>query len=89
MSGDPAEPMDDSDRYALCKHCGWDMEWAECLYLDCEDGQYDAWEYDSINNAPGTYEICRECNGAGGHWYCPNKKCQPTQSTSVGVKDGN
>jgi hypothetical protein len=80
MSGDPAQPMDDSDRYVTCKVCGNDMEWAECYMIDCEEGFYDLGEEDCINYDPGTYVKCRECDGNGGWWYCP--VCPPSANTS-------
>ncbi len=70
--------LDYDDRRA-CSRCGWEMEWAECHMIDCEDGVYDAYEEDCINNDPGTFVNCSECHGKGGHWYCPNDKCHPTQ----------
>jgi hypothetical protein len=79
-SGKP-DFLDDDERYPKsCEVCGWDMEWAECHMIDCEDGAYDLGEEDPINYAPGTYDTCRECDGKGGWWYCPNDKCQPTQA---------
>lgn len=72
------EPRDDEyEEEPTCKHCGYQMDWAECHMIDCEDGQYDAYEQDAINNDLGTYVKCYECNGQGGHWYCPNKDCNP------------
>lgn len=80
--GDMVSGVDDYDEEPTCKHCGYQMDWAECHMIDCEDGQYDAYEQDAINNDPGTYLKCYECNGKGGHWYCPNKDCNPSPSTS-------
>lgn len=81
------EPRDDDyDEEPACKHCGYQLDWAECHMIDCEDGWYDDYEEDCINNDPGTYVICRECNGKGGHWYCANKDCNPPQLSEPDVK---
>lgn len=73
-----SEPFDYDDvEIPSCKHCGWDMSWADCHMIDCEDGEYDAYEEDCINNDPGTFVTCHECGGKGGHYYCPNEKCLP------------
>lgn len=65
-----------------CPKCGYQMDWAECHMIDCEEGYYDLGEEDCINYDRGTYVVCRECEGKGGHWYCPNKDCPPSPSTS-------
>lgn len=74
-----ANVVEDDDRYnaRICEHCGCELEWAECHMIDCEDGMYDLGEEDCINYDLGTYVKCRECDGEGGHWYCPNAKCKP------------
>jgi len=77
------EPRDDDyDEDPTCKHCGYQMAWGPCHMIDCEDGEYDAYEQDAINNDPGSYVKCDECNGLGSHWYCLNKDCNPPQSAN-------
>lgn len=58
-----------------CKKCGNGMDWADCWQIDCEEGVYDAYEEDCINNDPGTWMTCETCEGKGGWWYCPNPAC--------------
>jgi DnaJ-class molecular chaperone len=55
----------------LCPRCGSDdMEWEECYVCDGE-GEFDAYDDDPINYAPGEeYEMCRECSGNGGFLVC-------------------
>jgi hypothetical protein len=71
-----------------CPHCGYQMDWADCHMIDCEDGVYDLGEEDCINYDRGTYATCQECKGQGGWWYCPNKDCKPSPSTSSGSQNG-
>lgn len=68
-------PQYEEPDYHYCKHCGWEMDWAECHMIDCEDGVYDLGEEDCINYDPGTWATCYECNGKGGYWYCANQAC--------------
>lgn len=65
----------DEPVYQFCKKCGSEMEWVDCWQIDCEDGCYDAYEEDCINNDPGTFVICETCEGDGGWWCCPVKEC--------------
>lgn len=39
--------------------------WVRC-WTGCEDGHFDAYEDDPINNDPGDLETCDECHGKGG-----------------------
>lgn len=66
---------DEEPVYHFCKACGWEMDWADCWMIDCEDGEYDAHDQDCINFGPGSYRTCETCEGAGGWWYCQNKDC--------------
>jgi hypothetical protein len=43
--------------------------WVPC-WQGCEDGYFDAYEDDPINNDEGDLEICRECKGEGGWVVC-------------------
>lgn len=43
--------------------------WVPC-WNGCDDGYFDAYEDDPINNDPGDTEPCRECRGEGGHVVC-------------------
>jgi hypothetical protein len=57
------------DRHS-CPKCGNDLEWVECWMIDCQDGEYDAYEEDPINYSPGDMEVCSECDGNGGWLVC-------------------
>lgn len=83
VGGTPYGPVDsDYEDEPSCPDCGYQMDWAECHMIDCEDGEYDLGEEDPINYDPGTYAKCRECGGKGGWWYCPNKDCPPPENGS-------
>lgn len=71
MSESILHPDFDDDRRA-CPKCGDEMEWADCWQIDCEDGVYDTYEEDPINNSPGDYETCSTCGGHGGWLFCRN-----------------
>jgi hypothetical protein len=43
--------------------------WIPC-WLGCEDGYFDAYDDDPINNDEGDLEICTECHGEGGWVVC-------------------
>ena len=43
--------------------------WVPC-WQGCEDGYFDAYEDDPINNDEGDLEVCRECHGEGGWVVC-------------------
>ncbi len=51
-----------------CTICGSYMEWQECH--DCDDGYWDAYDEDPINESPGTVVCCHHCHGKGGYWEC-------------------
>lgn len=65
----------DEPQYHFCKKCGNEMAWADCWQINCEEGQYDEYEDDAINFAPGSYRNCETCKGKGGWWYCENPAC--------------
>lgn len=65
------EMQADAVEYAVCEKCHGDMLWTDCWQIDCENGSYDAYEEDCINNDPGTWMTCETCEGKGGWWYCP------------------
>ena len=46
-------------------HTGWVPCWN-----GCEDGYFDAYEDDPINNSEGDLGMCRECGGEGGFVVC-------------------
>lgn len=48
---------------------GNNTAWVRC-YAGCEDGYFDAYEDDPINNDPGDLETCEECGGNGGFTVC-------------------
>ena len=52
-----------------CPRCGADLEWVACFQF-CEDGWYDEYEYDAVNNARGTWVPCETCDGKGGWLEC-------------------
>lgn len=53
-----------------CVVCGDELVWVECHMHDCEEGSYDAYEEDPLWYNPGDREVCGECNGRGGWWFC-------------------
>jgi hypothetical protein len=53
-----------------CPDCGDEMDWADCVAFDCEEGLVDAYEDDPINEEPGTLVPCSQCDGQGGWWVC-------------------
>lgn len=58
----------EQDEY--CKLCGAAMTWEDCGA--CEDGALDEHDEDPINEPPGSYTPCGQCDGFGGWWVCPN-----------------
>ena len=46
-----------------------DTGWVPC-YAGCDEGYFDAYEDDPINEDPGTFEACSECHGRGGFRVC-------------------
>ena len=46
-----------------------DTGWVAC-WNGCEDGYFDAYEDDPINNDPGVMLRCSECCGHGGWTVC-------------------
>lgn len=66
----PSEQHFEYDRTPICEKCFGEMDWADCWMIDCEEGFYDAYEEDCINNDPGTYVRCEQCEGEGGWWFC-------------------
>jgi hypothetical protein len=43
--------------------------WVPC-WNGCQDGYFDAYEDDPINNDPGDLESCSACGGKGGWMVC-------------------
>lgn len=43
--------------------------WVPC-YAGCDEGMFDEYEDDPINEAPGTFSRCSECKGEGGWKVC-------------------
>lgn len=43
--------------------------WVRC-FNGCDEGYFDAYEDDPINETPGTMEVCNECSGRGGFVVC-------------------
>lgn len=43
--------------------------WVPC-WNGCEDGYFDAYEDDPINNDMGDLELCSQCHGNGGWVVC-------------------
>lgn len=62
-----------------CAKCGGEMEWADCWMIDCEDGYYDIYDEDPVNNSPGDMATCQECGGRGGWWFC--RSCERAAET--------
>ena len=52
-----------------CGTCGAEMDWGDCHAL-CDEGACDAYEDDPINESPGAFFDCAECDGEGGWWVC-------------------
>ncbi|HEU5023129.1 MAG TPA: hypothetical protein VFT60_14615 [Bryobacteraceae bacterium] len=54
-----------------CPVHGEDVEiaWVPC-YAGCDEGYFDAYDDDPINEDPGTFERCGECRGKGGFTVC-------------------
>jgi hypothetical protein len=48
---------------------GNDTAWVPC-WTGCDEGYFDAYEDDPINNDPGDEELCSECHGEGGFTVC-------------------
>lgn len=45
------------------------VAWVRC-YAYCDEGVVDEYEDDPINEDPGTFSDCPECNGNGGWSVC-------------------
>lgn len=43
--------------------------WLPC-WNGCDEGYFDAYEDDPINNDEGDLEMCQECHGRGAHVVC-------------------
>ncbi len=43
--------------------------WVPC-WMACDEGYFDEYEDDPINNDPGDVSLCIECRGAGGFVVC-------------------
>jgi hypothetical protein len=43
--------------------------WIRCR-AGCDEGLFDEYEDDPINEDPGTFSMCSECNGEGGWDVC-------------------
>jgi len=57
-----------------CPKCGAEpTHWRRCTEIDCDDGFIDLYDEDPINEDPGTFRTCPECQGTGIHHWCP--KC--------------
>ena len=60
----------------FCPDCHLELEWQECQAIGCEDGFYDAYEFDDpLWFEPYTMVRCEECHGHGGDWYCIQCQC--------------
>jgi len=65
-----------NDEPEVCQICGCMLEWVSC-WMMCDDGYFDEYENDPINNDPGDMSVCPECRGAGGYLECPNAENHP------------
>lgn len=50
-------------------YVGDSTAWVPC-WQGCEDGYFDAYQDDPINNDEGDLELCSECHGEGGWVVC-------------------
>jgi hypothetical protein len=78
--------MSDHDEPATCPECGADLEWADCWQCHGEGGWHDCGEdccpcldKEEIDT------LCDECDGEGGHFWCPNKECKFTHAGKVEI----
>lgn len=46
-----------------------DTAWVPC-FTGCDEGYFDEYEDDPINNDPGDMSVCEECRGNGGFVVC-------------------
>lgn len=60
-----------SDTFICSIHgdVGDNTGWVPC-WAGCDEGWFDAYEDDPINNDPGDLEMCDACNGEGGWTVC-------------------
>jgi len=57
------------DSWVCTEHGECETGWVQC-YAGCDDGEFDEYEDDPINNDEGDYSICPECHGEGGFRVC-------------------
>lgn len=60
-----------SDEPECCPICGAQLEWVDC-WMGCDEGYFDEYETDPINNDPGDMSPCSACHGEGGYLECPD-----------------
>ena len=48
---------------------GDNVAWVPC-WTGCEEGYFDDYDDDPINNDPGDMSVCAECRGNGGWTVC-------------------
>jgi len=71
-----------------CEECGADMEGDDCPNCYGE-GEFDLYEDDPINYAPGETRTCEECGGTGIVWWCPNGAAHAMTATPAGKGEGD
>lgn len=63
-------PAEDDYTARHCTICGSFMDWVDCWQCG-GDGEFDLYDEDPINYAPGAeYEPCDACKGKGGYYEC-------------------
>lgn len=71
-----------SDGALTCFLCDAEMEWEQCAQCG-GDGGFDGYEEDPLWYLPGEEIQCVDCNGQGGHHWCPTKTCRTMICTQV------
>lgn len=62
------DPIIDTE---VCGVCGCELEYEDCGACG-GDGAVDEYDEDPINEPPGSYVPCEQCDGKGGWLGCPN-----------------
>ena len=54
-----------------CPDCGGPISFVECHNANCENGYVtDLYELEPDAHDPGDFELCTDCHGGGGDYWC-------------------